>query len=109
VRKALNFLQYAKANVLGVVENMSGLHCPHCHQEIEIFKKGGGKLLAQPYGIPFLGGVPLDPATVVAADKGIPVVFLEGDLPAKRSFLDLADTIIKRAASSLEAIASNHN
>ena len=109
VRKAVNFLQYAKANVLGVVENMSGLHCPYCHQEIEIFKKGGGKLLAEQYGIPFLGGVPLDPTTVIAADKGIPVVFLEGDFPAKQSFLRLADTIVKGATSSLEAIASNHS
>ncbi|MCL2123145.1 MAG: Mrp/NBP35 family ATP-binding protein [Desulfovibrionaceae bacterium] len=109
VRKAINFLQYAKANVLGVVENMRGLHCPHCHQEIAIFKKGGGALLAQQYGIPFLGGVPLDPATVTAADKGIPVVFLEGDFPAKRGFLELADTIAKKAAGSLEAIAGKHS
>ena len=109
VRKAVNFLQYAKANVLGVVENMSGLHCPHCHQEIELFKKGGGKSLAKQYGIPFLGSIPLDPATVVAADKGIPVLFLEGDFPTKRAFLELADNIIKGAASSLESLASNHN
>jgi Mrp family chromosome partitioning ATPase len=34
VRKAVNFLLYAKANILGVVENMSGLHCPHCCREI---------------------------------------------------------------------------
>jgi Mrp family chromosome partitioning ATPase len=108
VRKAVNFLQYAKANVFGVVENMSGLHCPHCRQEIELFKKGGGKLLAEQYGIPFLGGVPLDPATVVAADKGIPIVFLEGDFPAKRGFLALADNIAKGAAGSLEALASSH-
>ena len=109
VRKAVNFLQYAKANVLGVVENMSGLHCPHCRQEIELFKKGGGALLAEQYGIPFLGGVPLDPATVAAADQGIPVVFLEGDFPAKQGFLALADNIAKEAAGSLEALASNHN
>jgi len=109
VRKAVNFLQYAKANVFGVVENMSGLHCPHCRQEIELFKKGGGRLLAAQYGIPFLGGVPLDPVTVMAADKGIPVVFLEGDFPAKRGFLELADNIVKGAASSLEALASNHS
>jgi Mrp family chromosome partitioning ATPase len=109
VRKAVNFLQYAKANVLGVVENMSGLHCPHCHQEIELFKKGGGRSLAKQYGIPFLGGIPLDPATIVAADKGIPVLFLEGDFPTKRAFLELADNIIKGAANSLEALASNHS
>jgi len=109
VRKAVNFLQYAKANVLGVVENMSGLRCPHCRQEIELFKKGGGALLAEQYGIPFLGDVPLDPATVAAADKGIPVVFLEGDCPAKQGFLALADKIAKGAANSLEALASNHS
>jgi Mrp family chromosome partitioning ATPase len=109
VRKAVNFLQYAKANVLGVVENMSGLHCPHCRQEIELFKRGGGRELAEQYRIPFLGGVPLDPATVAAADKGLPVVFLEGDFPAKRGFLELADNIVKRAANSLEAIAGNHS
>lgn len=50
VRKAVNFLQYANANVLGVVENMSGLVCPHCHTEIDLFKKGGGEELARRYG-----------------------------------------------------------
>ena len=62
VRKAVNFLQVAEGKVLGVVENMSGLVCPHCHQEIDLFKKGGGEELAKHYGIPFLGAIPLDPA-----------------------------------------------
>ncbi len=108
VRKAINFLQYAKANVLGVVENMSGLFCPHCHEAINIFKKGGGKELAERYGLKFLGDLPLDPVTVVAADKGIPVVFLEEDSPAKQGFLKLADNIAAAAMSSLEALASKH-
>ena len=55
VRKSINFLQYAKANVLGVVENMSGLICPHCHGSIDLFKKGGGEELAAKYGLDFLG------------------------------------------------------
>ncbi len=108
VRKALNFLQHAKANVLGVVENMSGLYCPHCHEAINLFKKGGGKELAERYGLKFLGDIPLDPATVVAADSGVPVVFLEEETPAKRGFLALADAINQAAGSSLEALASNH-
>ena len=108
VRKAINFLQYANANVLGVVENMSGLRCPHCNKPVDIFKKGGGEILAKQYGLPFLGGVPLDPATVVAADKGIPVVFLEENSPAKQGFLELAEKIAKAAENSLEAIASSH-
>ena len=88
VRKAVNFLQYAKANVFGVVENMSGLHCPHCRQEIELFKKGGGRLLAAPLTIlsansrkpRFAGkspsrkttGMPLSAAATVAGSRGTP-------------------------------------
>lgn len=108
VRKAINFLQYAQANVLGVVENMSGLYCPHCSKEINLFKKGGGKELAEKYGLTFLGAVPLDPATVVAADTGVPVVLLEGESHAKAGFLALADSIAKATENSLEAISSTH-
>ena len=93
VRKAINFLQYAKAGILGLVENMSGLSCPHCHKEIDLFKKGGGRELAEQYHIPVLGEIPLDPATVVAADRGIPVAVMEEDSPAKTAFLALADNI----------------
>ncbi len=84
VRKSINFLQYAQANVLGVVENMSGLVCPHCHESIDLFKKGGGKETADKYGLNFLGAIPLDPATVVAGDLGTPVVLLEEESFARR-------------------------
>ncbi len=106
VRKAINFLQYANANILGVVENMSGLVCPHCHREIELFKKGGGQALAAACGLDFLGAIPLDPATVVAGDLGRPVVLLDGESPAKRAFLDLAVAVDAACRSSLEAAAS---
>ena len=109
VRKAINFLQYTNSNVLGVVENMSGLVCPHCHQEIDLFKKGGGVELAKRYGLKFLGAVPLDPTTVVAADKGIPVVYLEAESAAKAAFLNLADSIAAAADGSLEALASSRS
>jgi Mrp family chromosome partitioning ATPase len=106
VRKTINFLQYASANILGVVENMSGLVCPHCHKEIELFKKGGGQALAKAHGLDFLGAVPLDPATVVAGDMGRPVVLLAGDSPAKQAFWALAEAVDAACRSSLEAAAS---
>ena len=91
VRKAINFLQYAQANILGVVENMSGLACPYCGKEIDLFKKGGGKALAEQYGLEFLGAIPLDPATVVAGDIGTPVVLMRFSWPtfsgARRSMV----------------------
>lgn len=106
VRKAINFLQYAHANILGLVENMSSLICPHCQSRIELFKTGGGKALAEKYGLKFLGAVPLDPAAVVAGDLGRPVVMLEEDTPSKQALIlmQLADSVIKAAENSLEAI-----
>lgn len=100
VRKALNFIETMQARVLGIVENMSGLSCPHCGQEIELFKKGGGALLAAQYGLPFLGAIPLDPATVISADMGIPVVKLDGEHAAKTAFFTLADHIVAQLESS---------
>ena len=109
VRKSINFLQYAKANVLGVVENMSGLICPHCHGSIDLFKKGGGKDLAEKYGLNFLGQIPLDPATVVAGDLGKPVVLLEEESFAKKAFIELADAIDEAAKKSFEVAATSHD
>ena len=84
VRKALDFLKQVQAPVLGIVENMSGLSCPHCGKEIDLFKKGGGEQLAKQYELPFLGAIPLDPATVIAADRGVPVVSLTENSPARQ-------------------------
>ncbi|WP_279388696.1 Mrp/NBP35 family ATP-binding protein [Pseudodesulfovibrio tunisiensis] len=108
VRKSINFLQYAQANILGVVENMSGLICPHCHESIDLFKKGGGRDLAEKYGLEFLGAIPLDPATVVAGDRGTPVVLLEEDSYAKTALAQLADTVAEAAEKSLEAASTTH-
>jgi MinD-like ATPase involved in chromosome partitioning or flagellar assembly len=108
VRKAINFLQYARANILGVVENMSGLVCPHCHEEISLFKKGGGKELAERYGLAFLGAVPLDPTTVVSGDLGTPVVYLDEDSPAKKALLALAEEVAAAAKRSLETVSTAH-
>lgn len=108
VRKAINFLQYAKANILGIVENMSGLICPHCSGKVDLFKKGGGKELAEKYGLSFLGAVPLDPASVIAGDLGRPVVLIEEPSPAKDALKKLAQAVEEAAMNSLEAVATVH-
>ncbi|THB66546.1 MAG: ATP-binding protein, partial [Desulfovibrio sp.] len=105
VRKAINFLQYAQANVLGVVENMSGLACPHCGEDISLFKKGGGMELAKKCALEFLGAIPLDPATVVAADQGRPVVLLSEESPAKQAFTQLAQAVVQGVEGSLEGFS----
>jgi ATP-binding protein involved in chromosome partitioning len=73
-RKAVKFAQMLKLNVRGVVENMSGLNCPHCGKHIELFKAGGGEAMARELLVPLLAKVPIDPAVVDSGDSGTPFV-----------------------------------
>ena len=93
VRKALHFLEKIHANLLGIVENMSGLACPHCGGAIDLFSSGGGELLAKSRNLPFLGRIPIDPAMLVAADGRCPIVDLPGEFPAKDAFITLANAV----------------
>lgn len=52
------FAREIKIPVIGIIENMSGFICPHCHGEVDIFKKGGGERAAKELGVPFLGRIP---------------------------------------------------
>jgi len=74
VRKSITFCRQLNIPVLGVIENMSGLICPHCGKEIEVFKKGGGQRMATEMNVPFLGSIPIDPQVVEASDQGVPFV-----------------------------------
>ncbi|MBN1546612.1 MAG: Mrp/NBP35 family ATP-binding protein [Syntrophaceae bacterium] len=74
VKKSINFCRRIKIPVLGVIENMSGLVCPHCQQVIDLFKKGGGEEMAAKMDVPFLGRIPIDPHIVEASDLGEPYV-----------------------------------
>ncbi|OPY06532.1 MAG: Septum site-determining protein MinD [Syntrophus sp. PtaB.Bin001] len=75
VSKSITFCRQLNIPILGVVENMSGLICPHCSQLINLFKQGGGEEMAQRMGVPFLGRIPLDPQIVESSDQGRPFVF----------------------------------
>ncbi len=74
VRKSITFCRQLKIPILGVIENMSGLTCPHCGKEIDVFKKGGGERMAMEMNVPFLGSIPIDPLVVEASDQGLPFV-----------------------------------
>lgn len=60
-RGLVGFARY-DVPVLGVIENMAGFECPDCGEFHDIFGAGGGDFLADEYGVPVLGRVPLDPA-----------------------------------------------
>jgi len=93
-RKAVNFARVLKLRVYGIIENMSGLECPHCGKIIDIFKSGGAEKTAQALGVPFLGRIPMDPRIVRLADDGKPFLAHIPDSPAARAFNEIIEKII---------------
>ncbi len=95
-RKAVHMFNQVKVPILGIIENMSYLVCPHCTERIDVFSTGGGKRTADEMKIHFLGELPLDPQVRVGGDSGQPVALLgEGDEHA-RGFLEIARRVVAR-------------
>ena len=92
-RKSVLFAQELKVPVVGIIENMSGFICPHCHAETDIFKKGGGEKAAQELKVPFLGRVPFQPEFVEFGDKGTPFVSFQEKSKSAGVFMDIVDKI----------------
>jgi ATP-binding protein involved in chromosome partitioning len=93
-RKAVNMFQQVRVPLLGMVENMSYLECPHCKERIDVFSHGGGKKTAGMMNVAFLGNLPLDPAVRLGGDSGQPVTL--GD--AGEPFVAIAREVQRRAA-----------
>lgn len=91
-RKAVNFARSLNVAVIGIIENMSGLICPNCGKEIDLFKKGGGEKAAQEMGVPFLGRIPLDPQIVRSTDEGDP--FIHKRSRASEAMKEIIDKVI---------------
>jgi ATP-binding protein involved in chromosome partitioning len=90
-RKAVTFSRTLSIPVIGIVENMSGLICPHCHKEISLFKKGGGEKAARDLKVPFLGRIPIDPEIVIDCDRGMPFVMAHPDSEAAKAFKKIGE------------------
>ncbi|HUU03456.1 MAG TPA: iron-sulfur cluster carrier protein MrpORP [Myxococcota bacterium] len=74
VRRSIMFCRQLNLPIFGVIENMSGFICPHCHERTDIFGSGGGEAMASDMKVPFLGAIPIEPDVVSASDEGTPVV-----------------------------------
>ena len=97
-RKAVVFAMKLNLQVLGIIENMSGMACPHCGKSIDLFKEGGGNKAALELGVPFLGKIPIDPRIVVSGDEGKPFVVSQPDSEAGKAFMSIVENIIKGTA-----------
>ena len=90
-RKAVHMFHQVRVEILGIVENMSYLDCPHCHQRVDVFSTGGGKRTAKAMNVNFLGELALDPAVRIGGDSGNPVAARDS-----HAFLELARATVER-------------
>ena len=95
VRKSINFCRQLKIPVLGVIENMSGLMCPHCGKMIEVFKSGGGETMAKKMGVSFLGRIPMDSKIVGGSDEGKPFVYHHRETESAQAFIRAIQPVLQ--------------
>jgi len=103
VRRAVRMFERVRTKVLGIVENMGGMECPHCGGHIEVFGRGGGQRLAHDMHVPYLGEVPLDQEVRVAGDVGKPTAVSAPDSPAGRAFHEIAEKIATAVEGAVAA------
>ncbi|MHC9540063.1 MAG: iron-sulfur cluster carrier protein MrpORP [Vulcanimicrobiota bacterium] len=103
VRRCVSFCRKLSMPILGIIENMSGFLCPHCHNEVTIFRKGGGEEAAHSMGIPFLGSIPIDPAIVLSSDEGKPFLAGNEKLVSYASFQRIVEKIAAQEQEIKEA------
>jgi ATP-binding protein involved in chromosome partitioning len=102
VRKAIAMFQRLNVPMLGIVENMSYFVAPDTGTRYAIFGEGGGKKVADEYGIPLLGQLPLDPETRKGGDEGAPITVRHPDSAQAAAFREVARRVVER----LDAVAT---
>jgi ATP-binding protein involved in chromosome partitioning len=99
-RKAVRMFEQVKVPILGIVENMSYLQCPHCDERIDVFSTGGGRRTANAMGVNFLGALPLDPHVRIGGDTGKPIATFGPDDKRARGFYEIAQLTVKLAGEA---------
>ena len=95
VRKSINFCRQVKMEILGLVENMSGLKCPYCGEIIDVFKTQGGAATAKRENLRLLATLPLEVEVVKEGDAGDLSILDNDALLIAREFNKMVDEIVK--------------
>jgi ATP-binding protein involved in chromosome partitioning len=103
--KALGMFSKLNVPIVGVIENMSYLQCPHCNEQINIFGRGGGQKISEKFDIPFLGEIPLFPQIMEGSDTGKPVIISDPDSIQANALIKMA----KATAGRISVIAARLN
>ena len=92
VRKSLTFLQKLNVPLIGIVSNMDGFVCPHCHEEVEVFTSNVQKA-AEDFEGKILAKLPIDPAFSKAQESGEMIAWMMKDSEWKKRFGEVLDAV----------------
>ena len=95
VRKSIRFCRQVNMEILGLVENMSGLTCPHCGKTIDLFKSDGGMLTAKKENLRLLGSLPIEPRVVAGGDDGNMSILENSEIPFSKSFNKIVEAVME--------------
>ena len=95
VQRGIAMFQQVHTPVLGVIENMSYYQCPSCGTRDDVFGSCGGERIAQRFGVPLLGQIPLIPEVRTAGDEGKPIVADQPEHPVSRLFAEIAGKVLE--------------
>lgn len=102
-KKGINMFKKVEVPILGVVENMSYFIAPDTGKHYDIFGQGGGKDMAKKMDVPFLGEIPLEPATRQGGDNGTPIVVSHSESPVSAAFKAITESLIKQVTESQQS------
>ncbi len=102
-KKGLKMFEKVGVPIIGIVENMSIHVCSKCGHAEHIFGEGGAERMSKEYGVPFLGGLPLDIRIREETDSGRPTVVAEPDGP----IADAYKAIARKVAIAVAAKAAD--
>jgi len=95
VRKSINFCRKVNMEILGLVENMSGLKCPYCGEIIPLFKTRGGEIMAEKENLRLLATLPFEMEVVKEGDAGDLSLLDNDKLLITRAFNGMVDEIVE--------------
>jgi ATP-binding protein involved in chromosome partitioning len=102
VRKSIDFAKQLNIPILGMVENMSFIECPHCGKQIELFEGEGIAKTLVDYNLDLLAKLPFDKNIAISFDKGRPFVYDFGKTASAEIMQNFVQTIINKLEHSKE-------
>jgi ATP-binding protein involved in chromosome partitioning len=93
-RKVVDMLTSANVRILGAIENMTELTCPHCGEAVEVFPRAPHERTLWSDGVPRLASIPLDPAISRGGDEGRPVTIAQPEGPQAAAYRELARVVL---------------